>query len=490
VNGEKAGSVLVNEAQETMAILGQPGFGIAQYRAGPQKTPLSFLRRHRLIALPSGMRVPDELERQANKALCETAVEARVERIRKFAETRVKYDRKESTARAYARFFEKPFSKGWLDFVLRIGLGDCDVKNTVAVTMLRRADVPSRLAVGVSGRNGKTSPGLHAWIEYYDGGWKTADATGVDGSQGQAAADIGERSGRMQSLEPKKPLEPKNSGAVFDGVENGTVSGKTAAAVSIAAALVLSVIALALFYSGRNRRQLFFVEDRDKQRQTVADMMTNFLVHPETWIKGNGVASRKVLPVFGKGGAKISLDEALSLGSRGRLRMARSRSRLVELAVTKGALILDAADPAFAKLINELPGTVDLEEIAAMEPVFPRELPDSLSDVGRLVEKANEFLVLAGLSPDAVRPCLKLESFCRDVDLADLRLGRNERWPSRFVAVSATAPAVSSIAALSRSDLGLAAFLLLDKLLESSRLLSAKQRLLRRIAAESALVVK
>ena len=69
--------------------------------------------------------------------------------------------------------------------VLKSQEGDCNEHATLAVTMLRAADIPSRIASGLAYLEGRYL--FHAWVEYHNGErWISADPT-----WGQGNADVG-----------------------------------------------------------------------------------------------------------------------------------------------------------------------------------------------------------------------------------------------------------------------------------------------------------
>jgi hypothetical protein len=68
--------------------------------------------------------------------------------------------------------------------ILRNRRGDCNEHATLAVALLRTAGIPARIVIGIALLDGRFY--YHAWLEYWDGRWVTADPT-----WGQHPADIG-----------------------------------------------------------------------------------------------------------------------------------------------------------------------------------------------------------------------------------------------------------------------------------------------------------
>lgn len=62
--------------------------------------------------------------------------------------------------------------------------GDCNEHATLATALLRALGIPSRVATGIAYQNGYFY--YHAWVEYWNGQWRTLDPT-----WGQIPADLG-----------------------------------------------------------------------------------------------------------------------------------------------------------------------------------------------------------------------------------------------------------------------------------------------------------
>ncbi len=468
-------------AGEPMIVLDKPTGGVLAYRTGPRVQRLKTKHQRRLLVLPEKMTLPKELEEVVHQAAREPTTAATVERIRRFVEYRLHYDRSESAARTYAAFLTGNPTQGWLDFVLDIGVGDCDVKNTVAIAMLRRASIPARLAVGLVGREGRAASELHAWIEYRDKRWKTIDATGTSQSP---------RPPGTFTHTPEPPLAdsspvPSSADRPLElglGLAAGSAVGSGMIIAGLAAAFILG-LAVLLHFTRRGKRVLFTVKGIDEQHKVAAKMVTDILLRPQKWIKRNGLAKRRLLPLLGPGRRMISLTQALAMGRKGTLWFSQYRTRLVKHAVKNGALVLNAADEAFGKLIRQLPGALDLGEVALIKPLPTHELPPQLKRTGRLLGEVNTLLAQCGLPLDLVRPCLKLKTLSRDIDLSELKLGGLDHWPSRFIAVSVHDDKIKRIAELGEEDLRLSAFFLIDVLLSRSSLLRKQQDRIRRLTA-------
>lgn len=65
----------------------------------------------------------------------------------------------------------------WLNRVLANDYGDCDILNGLLVLMMREVDHPAHLCVGLITENGEPQSNLHAWVRYYERGWRFFDIT-------------------------------------------------------------------------------------------------------------------------------------------------------------------------------------------------------------------------------------------------------------------------------------------------------------------------
>jgi hypothetical protein len=491
--GRLVDRMLVTDRGEPAIRVDRPVRGALTFRTGPGSGFLLPARRAALLQIPESMRLPPSHDAVSRGAATEADLDRRVELIRAFVEQDLIYDRSSRTVEQYGRFLEGDPAAGWLEFVTTLGRGDCDVKNALLVVMLRRAEVPSRLALGVAGRDGRPLPGMHAWVEYHDGGWVAADATGVAPEAVAAAADG-----------PPAPVVvdagPVSAAAAVDGppvsaapfMAELTERPGWTRLVALIAALVAGLaglVALVLIIGGRGQRQLVAPGGRDVREKVAAEMLASAIIQPEVWLSSGGLSSRRLLPVVDQG-AKMSLAEAFERGRRGRLWLSAERPALVRRAVKRGARILDASDQSFGDIAERLPGIVDLDQVARLRPTEIGKLPVSFQAAGKLIDEVDRLVGLVGRAERTVVPCVGLtDAVVRDVDLSGLGLGRSGSLPERFVAVSPRRPEVQRRARLGEFFPGLAAFLLLDLVLARSGLFRADLELIRRRAARDVLEV-
>jgi hypothetical protein len=450
--------------------------GRVSYRAGPAAEALAPQREAALLAVPDGMGATADMLEIVRRARALPGARDRVALVVGFVERRLAYDRSQAAAEIFGRAAAAGQGAGWLGLTAAAGRGDCDVKNAVAVALLRMAGVPARLAAGVRGTRGRALPGAHAWVEYHDGAWRAADATGEE-----SPSPAGPSTAPARAVAAPAPAPaPAASSSPLPG------RLRLVALVAGAVTLVAALVALALVAAGRSRGRLVAGASAEGRRAVAAEMLSSALADPETWHAGMGLASRPLLPVLG-GLAPMSLDEALERGRRGALWLARQKSRLLQTAIARRARVLDASDPAFGALVRRLPGARDLDVVSALRPVRSLDLPDDLAAVGTLADEANRMLAAAGVPDDPVLPCLGLgDAMFRDTDLSSLGLGRGSRWPARFLALSASSPEVRALADMARERPALAAFLLLDTLAAASSILGPRARRVREVAAFAA----
>ncbi len=453
------------------------------YRTGPSMEPLEPDRLAAMLAVPDASVLPSDFAAEVVAAMVLPSTRDRMRHLRAFVERRIIYDRGPVTAEAYARHAAGDPSDGWLDLVAGLGHGDCDVKNGLLVVLARRAGIPSRLAIGFAGRDGRALPGMHAWAEYHDQGWLPADASGM---AGEPAAPPAPAAAVAPALGVGPFPSPPGGPFVRPEITRRPVWFVPLIAVAAGAALFAALVGIALLLAGGVRRKLVAPGGREVRRKVAAEMLAGALARPGSW--SGAVARRPLLPVLG-GRAPMSLAEGLAAGREGRLWYSVGKDSLVRGVVAGGARILDAADPVFGDLGSRIPGAANLDEIARLAPVEADRLVEPHRAAGELVEEADELLVAAGMRAGTLVPCPGLQgAVCRDVDLTGLPTARTA-FPRRFVAVGVSHHDVRRRAALAVTDRPLAAFLLLDLILSRSGLLWPDRDEIRRRAAAQALEV-
>jgi len=147
-----------------------------RYRCVPRPvTRLAPLRYRYYTRLPEEIRLPPDFDRQAMLNI-DQKTEEKVRLFQKMTLQYLTYDVSSQTIRDYMR----SKNREWVDRVVAIRKGDCDVLNGFLALLLRKVKVPSRLVIGYVVQNGEIEASrLHAWCEYFvqGKGWQPADLT-------------------------------------------------------------------------------------------------------------------------------------------------------------------------------------------------------------------------------------------------------------------------------------------------------------------------
>jgi hypothetical protein len=274
-----------------------------------------------------------------------------------YVRRRVVYDVSPETVAGHRR--ARLGGVGVFDRAVAVGAGDCDVQNALVAAILDDSGLPSRLAVGWIGSEGRAVPGLHAWTEYRDadGHWRVVDA-----SAGLAAAPVGAaRGGR----------DPRESGG---GSRFAPLVLPIAGvgAILLAGALVVVV--------NRRWRRSFEAGDADD----VLGLLRGAALRPRDFKGIHSLFNRRMLPLLS--GASISLERARKLAGRGRLACGSPRTELARLAAAGGGAVLDI-EHAESRTIAEAMAAVDLDrwqsllDRATSYPLVVR-VEDALAAVG------------------------------------------------------------------------------------------------------------
>jgi hypothetical protein len=405
----------------------------------------------------------------------------------------VDYDDSAATARAYGSLDD---SEGWLPFVIRTGKGDCDVINSVNALLLRRMDVPARLAIGLVGSQGRAQPRLHAWTEYHADTWRVIDATPVstvasapapDAREGDAvepgpslgpvppAVTLADRPGPAPDDAPAAPREPEERSRLFEFLGRIPVGPLGAALVLLALGILVGILVAVRRPTWEHMEE---AADARHAQQILASIISSASAHPRLWRHAREIWTHRLLPTLG--GARISVMDARRLAGRRRLFMGRERGRLARRAARAGSVVLDRDDAAFGPLLGRLPGVIDLEAIEELRAVQPRT--DDVLD--KLLRRVNRVLAASGAGELRLlrAPGLAGEDL-HDVDLSTLAYPRGRRWPRRFIAVNPTGSLARTCCDLSARNPELAAWILVERAVTDSLLLAGRQERIRSTAA-------
>ncbi|MCU0287003.1 MAG: ATP-binding protein, partial [Acidobacteria bacterium] len=201
-------------------LIDVPYSGVLHYRCcppveQPESDVLSIETLKRTTELPSTLFMPESINRELMNSLNGTTaqkIHTAIELTKRF----IKYSDSIEIAKKYDNTFSLFQPNDWLQKVIRIGAGDCDVLNGAAVVFLRCMAVPARLVVGLTGENGQVLPGMHAWAEYFDNGWQILDVTAY------ASVDPGALTSPTLPPEPLNPPSPAIPGNKFTNSSSQT----------------------------------------------------------------------------------------------------------------------------------------------------------------------------------------------------------------------------------------------------------------------------
>ena len=403
----------------------------------------------------------------------------------------------------------------FIERTLEIGAGDCDLQNALLVALLREAGIPSRMAIGFVGQQGRTNSWLHAWAEYRiaDGPWQIADASATDRPRAYAPDSIPPVSSDTLVITP--PVEP-TPGADDGGppATNPTRVDPDAPAGSGAAAgpgepepapepavtptppepapiatptppsaapwlrvwlirgsltlLAVAGLGLLTLLLRRTRREVALEVGHDLSR-----LLQGALQQPEAFRSVPDVFQRPLVPTAG--GAALSLDAARALAGKAQLYRTRTSPELARRAIAGGAHVLEDSVPE-ARAVADALGAVDLDPwdiLLASAGESPL-----LSAINAALRAAGERLtVLSG-------PGFAEE--VRSLDLQPLRL-RGSPWRGRrVVAVSADNPWLRDAAAVLKTRPHAAVFASLDYLADRLDLPADRRARLLHAAARAA----
>jgi hypothetical protein len=212
--------------------------------------------------------------------------------------------------------------------------------------VLDSAGVPSRLAVGVVGRDGRALPGLHAWVEYWDepGMWLVADAS-VGSVRALAPADGDPESSRT-------PGEARPAAGTARG-EGWLAHPATHRGLLAAVAVLVGLLSLALWWRRRVSRRLAIDDSID-----ASEVMRGALRRPASFAHAPAVFTRPLVPLLGD--RRVSLQRARALAERGELFRSERSPELARRAASRGAAVIDGSKRR-GQAVAGLLGAVDLD---------------------------------------------------------------------------------------------------------------------------------
>ncbi|MCU0235672.1 MAG: ATP-binding protein [Acidobacteria bacterium] len=447
---------------ETVVML-PAGGGRIEYRSCPgrRQPELAAAEQARFSALPAAAILPAELEAAVSAARMAPVAERAAIAI-SLARQRLGYDTSAATVELYRNSRRE---SSWLSRVLRIGRGDCDVLNGFCVLLLRKMGVPARLVIGMVGEGGQARGRLHAWCEYFAGGWEAADATPVSAAVGPAPAP-----GHSPVAGPGPSVGPGGTD------HRGSPRRQTALASFVLLALLTATVPVILL---RRRRLAIAVNlpPAAEIKSPLLDIARQALLQPELWGTDNPLQHHRLLPALD--GGPVSPRRAERLQRQKRLFVTANRNPLALAMAASGMTVLDLSQPPYAPWRTIFAGAVDCDMLCRLRP-------EPLSSGDGLLAAVNAILPRR----QAVRlaPGLQAAEMLRVSLPVALRNGPFY-FPRRFIAVAPQGRMFSRAAAQYALNPALATIRFLrhlheDGILDRSeapgRLRKAARRLLRR----------
>jgi hypothetical protein len=466
------------------AVITIPHSGVIRYQCcpEPERDSLSMSMVERLTQLPQHLSMPASIQKVLSDSM-ELSTGKKVEIALGITISLLKYDDSAEIAEKYRNSLDSD----WLQKVLGIGAGDCDILNGVTILFLRRMGVPARLAIGLIGENGKILPGMHAWTEYFDGRWRYLDSaiytpstreTGTTSPIPHTFQRYPEAAYKLDQpidMEAIKAL-PFKKNEMFENREKQRVSVTRRRSfyplLLFAIFFIFALLILLLILTRRKRPDRpFKAEDMPRVKDNLAGMALHALLHPRAWGENTNIRNVKIIPTIT--GAPLSLHQALKLSKTGRLFYISQTNPLVRHLEKASVPILKTGHPAFDPLIKLLPGGINLDRITALRAVVPEKADNSL--MGQLLSGVSRLLSL----PCLVAPGLLTEDFF-DVDLTPLPSlsGSVIGIPSQFIAVNPGSNQIQSILSLFKENPQLAQFKLVNILLKESGLFPTSHHLI------------
>lgn len=466
-----------------------PRRGVIRYRCCPPTPgpPLTHAEFFRLTQLPADLLVPLTTQEILDRSL-ELPISEKVAVALRLTAAFLKYDDSTEITEKY----KQSQGRDWFWRISAIGAGDCDVLNAVTILFLRKLGVPSRLAVGLIGEKGAIVPGMHAWTEYFDNGWRTVDASvytpaarpataaapvpsnfqrfpggtdglsATDGLQGGISTTDTSQGGTGSEVNPDQ---------VSDRGPVAPVAGRGAAPLLyyLSGLVLVGFVLFVLMSRRRDADHSFKGEDREQVDENLAGMALHALTHPHAWGDDAAIRSVAILPTIS--GSNTSLHHALKLAKQGKLFYTSRNNPLVRHLQNGGSpgglgrrpTILEKGHGSYDRLLRLIPGAVSLDRVISFKAVTPGQMADM--DLGKLLGAVNRRLNV----PCLPAPGLRTAEFF-DVDLSPLPSLKDAGLPNRFIAVNPNGIRIKPLLELYKTNQPLALYKLAKELLKDSKL--------------------
>ncbi|MBE0664736.1 MAG: ATP-binding protein [Candidatus Aminicenantes bacterium] len=454
LDGRRINSIFSSVQGEAIAAIPGNG-GLVEYRSCPagQRRELTAADILHLTLLPPELSLPPALEKSMQESRAYPIAE-RVSLARMLVGNMVTYDTSVPTSNQYLRLAG---GRPWLEKVLSIAKGDCDIINGLNVLLLRKMGIPSRLVIGMIGEQGRARPLLHAWSEYFDQGWLVTDASaGRPADHSVTAAYPNPGRGINLTL-------PVDDARTEDTRVLNSLLGPTLILLVMAAAAGLLFV-----IRNKNGAEASLPPDTQMRNQLI-QLVQQAMLQPEIWGRDNPLWSHRILPTAN--GKSLSVRQALRLLDRKKLFITANRNPLAMAMAVSGIAVLDLSQPLYAPLRTLLSAAIDTDMLCQLRPLPPLPAPGLeyalLGAVNDILNKALHMPVLCLIAPGL-----------NSTDLLKIALPVPLHhgpffFPQRFVAVNPAGATFRHWSSLFKRNQPLAVFKFLSRL-HADRLLDAE----------------
>jgi hypothetical protein len=400
--------------------------------------------------IPLELRFPDRFNPALRNAL-ELDAEERIQVAVDLTIDNLEYDTSSRTARAFQQAGNE---SDWLERVLTIEKGDCDIINGLTVLLLRKMDIPARLVVGLVGINGSIQGSLHAWTEYRLQGWKILDTSGL---VNRASFQIS----KPQSRESLSPAEPDSSRSWI---------------YLLATILICLVPVLILGFRKRRGQSRHYDRIHPDIKSNLARMAIGALLQPRLWSVRSNFREYRIIPTLK--GPSLSLNGILDLARQGKLLAGGPDNPLSKRFINHGHTVLNLDDHIYAGLIRLVPGVIDLNLIRDLragesDGIRIPGLIDFLEQTNQTIKAISKTLPACLISPglthrdmmivtfpkSAVSPGAVLRMLCR------LTSGTRNGYPEQFMAINPVSRRIRDLAELHSTNPPLARFRIVSEII-------------------------
>ncbi len=404
------------------------------------------------LSIPGSVRFPAEIESSIRKSFY-LDMGNKISKSIKLANIMISYDASEGTA----LYYRDHTKDDWLKKVLEIGAGDCDVINGVLCLILRRSGVRSKLVVGLIGEKGYVLPRLHSWVEYYDNGWKKADAT-TSFRSGEGLAD------------------PVDDISVFRVASDHDNENKMVPLLikMFFLLLLLSIFPFVLFYrervaKEREKKAKLNPLNKIKARRDIIEIGKSYLLAPGLWDYNFDIVEQEIITTIQ--GKNISIKKGFRLLRQKKLFLGKGENPLADALKGSDEVVIDSDNSIQFPLVRLFHGIIDLDMIRELTPDLNNENGTELTK--SFLDEVNQ--VLKKITWKKLS-CLKVEGLdetvFRDIDLTSIsyrKFFKRTGYPGEFIALNVNAPEIEEIIDLYGNDRDLALYRFFRKVVSGSR---------------------